>query len=248
MSVLLKIKRFLKLFPVFLTLALNLEATIFDQPLDFKEGIVHYQLSGNGSQTLYIKEYGKQRVIYTENKNNLLNSDSKKITYITPEWVYELNLASNTSTKIININYLLSQKFKKLTQIEQQRVEKNLQKQKSTKKILGYACNLEFIDGVTTYKAIDMDLVLKSEIDILGFHKSIIATKIEKKEVDDKLFSMFKNLHAKEDNIQSKELQKKADTIITSLLKLHEESKDITEKKDNFQQIIQDTTEKLDSL
>jgi hypothetical protein len=248
MTVLLKIQRFFKLFPVFLLLALNLEATIFDQKLDFKEGIVHYQLSENGSKTLYIKEYGKKRVIFSENKNSLLNSANKKITYITPEWIYELNLDKNHTTKIPNINYLLSKRFEKLTKKEQKQIKKNLDKKNITENILGYACNLESIDGIATYKAVGMDLVLKSEIDILGFHSTTIATEIEKKEVDSKIFDTFKNLKIKEDREKSQELQKKADSIITSLLKPKKHKKKNILKKDTLQQIIEDTADKLDNL
>ncbi len=218
-----KIQSFLLLFSLFASSLIS-DENIFDKGFDFKEGIVHYEISGSesGSETLYIKDYGKTKVIYTNKKSNFMrkNRSVDNMIYITPKWIYEVNLDTNTATKLPNIKYLLFKKFQNLSIDEKKQVKINLKKQFKGKveKIAGYECNYKFIDGKNICLEKNSDLILKTEANILGFHTKSIATSIEKKPLDNKIFTLSKNLKIILSLKKERIIYKKADKIISSLL------------------------------
>ncbi len=218
-----KIQSFLLLFSLF-TSSLLADKNIFDKGFDFKEGIVHYEISGSesGSKTLYIKDYGKTKVIYTNKKNNFMRKDRSvdNLTYITSKWIYEIDLSTNTATKLPNIKYLLFEKFQNLSVDEKKRVKINLKKQFKgrVEKIAGYECNYKFIDGKNICLEKNSELVLKTETNILGFHTKSIVTSIEKRALDEKIFTLSKNLKIIPSLKKERIVYKKADKIINSLI------------------------------
>ncbi len=218
-----KIQR-LSILLILIVSSLSAETNIFDKNLDFKEGIINYTVSGSetGTKTVYIKEYGKRRVIYTNTKSKFMhqNRGIDKVTYITPKWIYEMDLKSNINTKHYNLNYLLNKRVKELTLDQKQKLEKNLQSTHNThsEKILGYLCKHKMVQGVSTYSVKNFDLVLKTQVDILGFHSKTQAIEIEKKPVDANIFTLAKNLTITSTPEENLALEQKADQIIESLL------------------------------
>ncbi|MCH9812969.1 MAG: hypothetical protein K0U47_03390 [Epsilonproteobacteria bacterium] len=265
-----KIKYYIVLFLSLCALPLS-ASNIFDKEIPFKEGIVHYSVSGSeyGTKTLYIKEYGKRQVRYTNTKSKFMrqNSTTDRFTHITPKWIYEIDLESNSTTKLPNMKYLLQKRFAKLSKKEKKIVTKNLtdikqnslQNLKGTLKphvteILGFNCNLESIQGVNTYTAENSELVLKTETEILGFHTKMVATKIEKKAIGFDIFILPKNLKIKDNSEQVKQLEEEADTIIGYLRTPNltpsttDQNSVSTDTKEDFQTIIQDSIKVLESL
>jgi len=206
------------------TSSLIAETDIFHNSLDFKEGIINYTIRGSesGTKSMYLKDYGKTRLIYTEVKSNFMRQtrEVKQITQITPKWVYKTNLKTNVTTKTYNLNYLLNQRVEKLTMTQKKRLEQNLQKTKSlqSKEILGYFCDHKVIDGVSTYSVTNYDLVLKTQIDILGFHSKTEAIQIEKKDIDHNIFKRIQTLSITPTPEKNQALEQKADHIIQNLL------------------------------
>jgi len=256
-------------FSLFISTAILASSNVFDKNIDFKEGIIHYRVSGSeaGTKTLYIKEYGKYRTIFTNTKSKFMRDQKtiKKITYITPKWNYEVDLENNTTIKLPNLKYLLQEKLLNLPLRKREKVVKNFKKlhNKSilnlkglvfpkAKKIAGYLCNRESIKGITTYTAQDSDLILKTEANILGFHSNSIATSIEKKSLDPKIFEISKNLKIIPAPKKVRELEKKADEIISYLqcpntIVRKTKNLPITQKED-FQNIIQESIKALEAL
>jgi hypothetical protein len=253
---------------LFISTTILASSNLFDKNIDFKEGIVHYRVSGGetGSQTLYLKEYGEYKTIVINTKNKFMRDKKniKKIRYITPKWNYEIDPENNTAVKLPNIKYLLQKKFAILSPKERKMIVKNLQKLNdksilnlkgtvfpNAKIIAGYKCNRESIKGITTYTAKNSDLILKSEANILGFHTNTIATHIEKKTLDPKIFMIDKKLKIISDKKKVTELNKKADEIINFLKKPNSTAKNrhlpITQKED-FQNIIQESIKALEAL
>jgi len=255
-------------FSLFISTTILASSNLFDKNIDFKEGVVHYRVSGSetGSQTLYIKEYGKYKTLVTNTKSKFMRGQKsiKKIMYITPKYNYEVDLQSNSATKLPNLKYLLQEKLLKLPLKEREIVIKNLQKFKNrsilnlkgtvfpkAKKIAGYLCNRESIKGVTTYTAKNSDLILKTEANILGFHSNTVATSIEKTTLDPNIFKINKNIKIIPSEQKVRELEKKADEIISFLQKPNTAAKTehlpITQKED-FQNIIQESIKALEAL
>ncbi len=262
---------FLILFILLFSTTLTADKNIFDKGVGFKEGIVHYRVSGseNGIKTMYIKEYGKRRVIYTNTKSKFMkkNSITDQMTHITPKWIYKIDLETNTTTKLPNLKYLLFKRYLTLSKSEQQIVKNNLkflknrslQNLQSNKiqevgKVAGYLCNVESINGVTTYTAQNSDLILKTETEILGFHTKTVATDIEKKPINIKIFVLPKNLKIIPKKQKVDAINQKADQIINYLLSENIKQlplikdKKLTSKKNDLQDIIQESILILDKL
>ncbi len=263
--------KFLILFILLFSTTLTADKNIFDKGVGFKEGIVHYRISGSesGIKTMYIKEYGKRRVIYTNTKSKFMkkNSTTDQMTHITPKWIYKINLETNTTTKLPNLKYLLFKRYLVLSKNEKKLIETNLKTLKNRSlqnlqsnkiqeigKVVRHLCNIESINGVTTYTAQNSDLILKTETEILGFHTKTVATDIEKKSVNIKIFVLPKNLKIIPKKQKIAELNQKADQIIDYLLskdiKLPQliENKKLTSKKNDLQDIIQESILILDKL
>ncbi len=218
-----KIQNFLLLF-LLLASSLIADKNIFNKGFDFKEGVVHYEISGseNGSKTLYVKDFGKTKVIYTNKKNNFMRKDRSvdNLTYITSKWIYEIDLDTNSAIKLPNIKHLLSKKFQNLSVDKKKQVKINLKKQFKGKveKIIGYECSYKFIDGKNICLEKNSDLILKTETNILGFHTKSIATSIEKRALDEKIFALSKDIKIIPSLKKERAIYKKADKIIESLI------------------------------
>ena len=240
---------------IFLSQTLIAKENIFNKGVDFKEGVVHYKVSGSesGSKTLYIREFGKTRVLYTNTKSNFLRKNKiiDNMTLITPKWTYEIDLKNNSTTKLPNLKYLLFKKFQTLSNKEKQKIKTNLKNRvkQTGQKIAGYNYTLEVQDGVTTYKAQDYDFILKTKADILGFHTKSVVTHIEKKPLDFKIFTLPENLKIISTSNEEKTLHKKADKIIKQLLSSKINAHHVSRKnQDDLQQIIQESIKTLDAL
>jgi hypothetical protein len=268
---LIKIKFFFSLVSLLFIALLKLEANnIFDKGVEFKEGVVHYSVSGSekGIKLLYIKDYGKYRVIYTDINNKFMRKEKniKKITYITPKWYLEVDPQNGNTIKFPNLKYLLQQRLLKLPLKDRLKVVNNFQKlhknsisnlkgkvYPKAEKILNHICNKEIIDGITNYTAENFDLVLKSETHILGYHSESIATHIEKRTIDPKIFEIPKDLNITSDPKKIIKLEKKADEIISYLQNPSQNTSryKLTIKgsqKEDFHKIIQDSIKALEAL
>jgi len=256
-------------FSLFLSTIILASSNPFEKKIDFKEGVIHYRVSGSeiGTKTLYIKDYGRYRTIYTNTKSKFMRDQKTihKITYITPTYNYEIDLENNRTTKLPNLKYLLQIRLLKLSSTKRENVIKNYKKLKDrsilnlkglfypkAKNILGYVCNREIIKGITTYTVKDSDLILETKANILGFNSHSSAIKIEKKELDPKIFNINKKLTNSPTHKKVRELEKKADEIITYLqnpdiITTNAKQIPITQKED-FQNIIQDSIKTLEDL
>jgi hypothetical protein len=161
----------------------------FATELPFKEGIVHYTITGSqtGTQTTYIKDYGKQRLIYRKSYDRIMHEDNlhETLIMITPQWTYRLNLQTKIATKESNLQTLLKEEFEHLAEYEQAYI---LTKSKSLR--LGFACIPLSIDGTIIEVTKDGYLPLFSKTDILGYSVRTQATKIEIKALDKKVIAL----------------------------------------------------------
>ena len=242
------------------------DKNIFDKSMDFKEGIINYSVMGSetGTKTIYIKEYGKIQVIHISTKSKFMRT-TDAITYITPHWIYEIDLETKKTSKLPNLKYLLSQRFKKLAKKEKELLVENLKALKKRAiinltndiefketKILDYLCTIESINGIKTYTAQKSDIILKTEAKILGFKSTTIATNIEKKPLAQTIFILPPNLSIIETKAKQKALNQKADKIIKYLLSSNLKKEHLTFNKEvqeqNLQNIIQESIETLEAL
>lgn len=186
----------------------------FKSPLPFKEATIHYNITGSkkGTQTTYIKNFGKQKVIYKNTNSKIMHASTLDDTLIMidEKWTYHINLSTKKATKEPSLNTILIKKFNKLTKKEQETIL-----EKKGKTFLGIPTQKESVSGVTNYMSKKGRLLLSSETGIMGYKVKTTASSIEIKDVNDSLFILPKDL-----KITLKEADElKATKILKALLK-----------------------------
>ncbi len=218
---------------------LHAENNPFKSLLPFKEATVHYSITGSkkGTQTTYIKEFGKKRVIYKNSSSKIMHAKTANdsLIMIDENWTYHINLNTKEAIKEPSLNKLLIKKFKHLTKKEQDFISG-----KKGKKLLGLACQKESIAGVTSYISKKGHLLLSSETGIMGYKVKTLASSIEIKDINDSLFMLPKGLKITE----KKADDKKATEIINALLK--EDKGEGKTANVDYQRIIQEGIRALD--
>ncbi len=211
----------------------------FESKLPFKEGVVHYIITGNaqGTRTTYIKDFGKRRLIYQKSSSKIMHKghDNDTLIMMDENWTYHINLTTNEAIKEPSLNKILINKFNALSKEEQQIIHA----QKS-KVILSYPCIEESVDGTHRFVTKEGHLMLTMDKRIMGYHENITATLIEKKDINESLFKLPKKLKIKE----KKADLKRAQNIIDALLEKKNDKKE--NLKADYHRIIQEGIRSLD--
>ena len=252
------------LFILFFLLSANAIDNPFLKKLPFEEEIIEYSLSGSqkGIKTLYIKDYGLQRVIYLKKKKNLMSKIDENEKYIlkTKKWIYDIFPQKNLAIRTPNLRFLLYIRYKELTQKERERVKTNLKTIdylpitdsnfkiiKNYTKIENISCNLLIQHGKKICYGFQGSLILKSSIKLLGYKNYEILYSIYKTKVDPKLFDIS-SYKIKDDKIKSVQKYEQSKKIIDFL------KRDINKRaiflknrnhKEDYNQIIQEGIKNL---
>lgn len=179
----------------------------WDVKLPFKKATIKYQISGseNGSETLYIRKYGKETARHRRTTSKIMfmttNTDTIEIT--TPDWIYHIDMQEKTGTKSVNPGKYMIEEYNGLSRSDKKKLLKNAEKSgrsamngihgeftKNAADILGYSCDKVTAMGSTTYMIHDTAIILKSETDMGGMNFKTVATNINKGSVSDKVFSV----------------------------------------------------------
>ncbi len=218
---------------------LSANNNIFATKLPFKEGIVHYAITGSkrGTQTTYIRDFGKERVSYLHTQSKIMQSDAAEEMLIltTPKWTYHINLTTKEALKEPSLNALLIRNFNHLSKEEQKKIT-----EKKCIPMLGFCARKESIAGVTSYYTKEGNLLLKSSTNILGYKVKKSAVNIEKVDVNNSLFTLPKDLKIIEKNAD----EKKVSHIINTLLQ--EKSCTLVKSHEDYSDIIQSGIKALD--
>jgi len=170
----------------------------WDKKLPFKKATINYVLSGleNGTETLYIKDYGRTTAKYHKGTMKMMGMTtmSETIEFIDPEWIYTFDLTENTGTKSVNPEKYMIEEYNKLSKSEQKQVIKNSEAmatgpmmeglnakvEKNAKKIMGYDCDKMTMMGSTIYTIHETPIALLTESNMMGMVIKIEATDIKK--------------------------------------------------------------------
>ena len=165
-------------------------------PLPFKRATIHYTVSGNetGTETLFIKDKGKQRATHHDTSMSMMGMTTKTntIEIVTPDWVTTYDLEERTGDKTTNPAKIFSAEYNKLTKEEKRNVEKNAEElgaalmsmggtsRPNAKKILGHSCDLTEVAGIAkVYTMHKTDIPLQTETSVMGMSTTISATSID---------------------------------------------------------------------
>ncbi len=181
------------------------DASPWEVKLPFKSAIIEYKISGmeNGSQTTYIKDYGKYRATYrtTSMKVMGITNTIKNIEITTPDWIYSIDLSSGTGTKSVNPVKYMKEEYEKLSPQDRKKVVKNAEKmgtnmmngmqgevKKNSAEFLGRKCDVITMAGMKMYMLAGTDIPLKTETSMMGMNSLTEAVKFEETSVPDDKF------------------------------------------------------------
>lgn len=235
----------------------------WDRPLPFKQGTIHYSVSGSsqGTKILYVKNYGRTGASYTNTSMTTFGMTQKQheTTISTPEWIYTIDHTQNTGTKTANPMKFYIEEFNKLSSAQQKTVYDNAERmglsmiagmegqvQKNAERILGYNCDMTSMAGVSIYTISGTGLPLKIETNIMGMHSLEVADSIDKSAPPSSKFSIPHNIQFESMPGEDRMLQSKARSDIQALLRGQrpalapmDEDKDINQLSPEDQQILQ---------
>lgn len=185
--------------------------------LPFKKATITYSLGGmqEGTETLYIRDYGKETATYTETTTKMLGMVMKtqEIEIMTPDFIYSFDLTEQSGVKSVNPEKYMIEEYNKLSKAEKKQVKKNSETmgvsmteglggeiEKNVTKILGYKCDKMTVMGSTVYMIHDTQVPLKTEVNMMGMKMEIVATDVKEGKVDGAKFKHPEGIDLVTDN------------------------------------------------
>ena len=177
----------------------------WERKLPFENATINYTLSGNekGSETLYIREYGKETATYHKATNTMMGQTMQNdtVNIQTPDWMYTFDLVKKSGKKNVNPQKYMIEEYNKLTSAEKSQVMKNAQEmgvtmtkgmggkiEKNAEKILGFDCDRVTVMGTTVSSIHETGIPLKSDTNMMGISMKKEATEVNKGSIDGKFF------------------------------------------------------------
>lgn len=168
----------------------------WERKLPFQHAAITYAITGmeTGTETLYIKDYGRYRALHHEGMGRMLGitTTSRRIELTDPDWHFTFDLEEQKGTKTTNPAKIYQEEYNRLTPAEQENVRKNAEElgmsmikgfqgetvPKATT-ILGYACDRTTMMGTTVYVIHNTDIPLLTEFNLMGMKGKTAATSID---------------------------------------------------------------------
>lgn len=189
----------------------------WERKLPFENASIHYTISGveQGEEILYIRNFGKEQVIYSESITKLMGMavTEKSVEFVDVDYVYSYDLQAQEGAKSVNPQKYMAKAYADLTPEEKKQVQKNATEmgglltegmggavQENATEILGYSCDkIDIMGGGATYMIHGTDIPLKTEMKMMGMKMVITATSVDTGKVDPKYFIHPKGIVAKVD-------------------------------------------------
>lgn len=206
----------------------------WDVRLPFKSATITYDVSGmqSGTETLYIDEYGKKKVMFHKASGKVMfqtiETDTVEIT--TQEWLYKIDLNKKSGTKTVNPVKYFKEEYDKLTHKEQQTVNENAEKmgtsmiggmqgsvEKNAATILGYKADKTTMMGSTVYVMHGSSIALKTESQIMGMSSKSVAVELKKGAVPKNVFDLPKGMEITFDKDADAMMRTMAKSVIDRL-------------------------------
>lgn len=170
---------------------------LWDLDLPFEKAVIHYDVSGaqKGTETLYIRDFGNERVKITHSKGKIMfvTSTTNTIEITTRDSVINIDMDKKTGTRMTNPQKFMREEIEKLSAKERELVMKNLetigmnmamqmdgQVKPKAGEHLGYTCDLVTVMGNTSCQMSGTPITLKMESNLMGIKINTVAKKIDK--------------------------------------------------------------------
>ncbi len=179
----------------------------WERKLPFEKATIQYTLSGteNGTEALYIRDYGKESATYHKGVNTMMGKTMQidTINILNPDWMYVFDLVKKTGKKSVNPQKYMIEEYNKLSSAEKDQVMKNAKEmgvnvtsgmggklEINAEKILGYDCDRATVMGSTVYSIHETGIPLKIDTKIMGISMQKVATEVKKGSADGKYFEL----------------------------------------------------------
>ena len=187
--------------------AVAAENNPWERKLPFEKATIQYTLSGteNGTEALYIRDYGKESATYHKGVNTMMGRtiQSDTIRILTPDWMYTFDLVKKTGQKSVNPQKYMIEEYNKLSSAEKDQVMKNAKEmglsmtsgmggklEMNAEKILGYDCDRATVMGSTVFSIHETGIPLRIDTAIGGISMHKTATEVKKGSVDARYFEL----------------------------------------------------------
>lgn len=178
----------------------------FEEKLPFQSATITYAISGleNGTEILYIDDYGQKSATYHKTATTVMGMtmENNSIDLTDSEWIYSYDLVEGTGNKSRNPMKYLQEEFAKLSADEKKQVLINREKmgmnvmagmggtvEENAIEMFGYSCDKMNAMGTTVYSIHGSSVALKTESNVMGMKMDIVATAVDKGDVDEKFFA-----------------------------------------------------------
>jgi len=169
----------------------------WEMKLPFKQATIRYELKGTqqGTETLYVKEFGKIRAKHHKASTTMMGMTNKSetIEITDSDWVTTYNVIEKSGEKITNPTKLYIAEYNKFNVEEKRNFEKNSKElgasmmgkfggtiKQNSAKVLGYDCDVTTVNGMSTvYLMHGSDIPLRSEVSVMGMANSINAIAVD---------------------------------------------------------------------
>ncbi len=165
--------------------------------LPFEKAVIYYDITGSqkGTETLYIRDFGNERVKITksEGKVMFISTSTDIIEITTRDSVVNIDVEEKTGTKVTNPQKIMQEEMEKLSAEEREIAMKNLetigmnmatqmggQVKPKAGEHLGFTCDLMTAMGSTSCLISGTSIILKMESNLLGITMNTVAKKIDK--------------------------------------------------------------------
>lgn len=182
---------------LFATYSVDSRAGDLDIQLPFKTAVIHYDVTGSqkGTETLYIRDSGNERVKITSSKGKMMfvETSTNTVEITTRDSIIQIDMDKKTGIKTTNPQKFMKQEIDKLSKKERAIVMKNLEQlgmsmaahmggqvKKNGGKHLGYTCDLVTVMGSTSCQMSGTPILLKSDMSMMGVKMSTVASRIDK--------------------------------------------------------------------
>lgn len=232
------LKQFLSAILIFLLISFYVTVAAAEEhpwvkELPFESGMVHYSLSGmeEGTETLYIKEYGAQTARYHTAKATMMGMtmETKTVELTDSDWVYLYDLVENTGVKSGNPTKYMIEEFNALSAADKKKAKEKAEAmgaqyagmgtfEKNAADLLGYSCDRIAAMGTVSYVIHDSDIPLKMEMNTMGMTMNVTALSVKEGEVPGKYFQHPAGIEALHDAEGTAAAKMMAEQAVASLV------------------------------
>lgn len=151
-----------------------------------ESGIVEYEMSGmqKGTETVYFDRWGWREAKYTNSELSIAGISRKenKLTIMEGEWIYNIDLASRTGSKIKNPmlqQFIEAAKGRSLTEVGEEMMRRMGGEKSGSDTVAGQPCDVWVVKQMGSRSCVWNGVTLRTEVTMGGMQMTSGATRFQ---------------------------------------------------------------------